>query len=96
MVFKFILCNSGMAVSWLFVDRNFHETIGPNVIEMLEDIRSAFAALVKQADWMDSQTKMATLEKSKKMASVIGHPNWLFKEGEIDEYYQGVRIRLKM
>lgn len=80
-----------MAVSWLFVDPNFHETIGPNVVEMLDDIRAAFADLVWQADWMDSRTKMATLEKSKKMASVIGHPHWLFEEGQLDEYYEGVR-----
>ena len=81
-----------MAVSWLFVDPHFHEEIGPKVTEMLEDIRAAFAAMVVDSDWMDEATKFATLKKNKKMSSVIGHPTWLFEEGEIDEYYEGVGI----
>ncbi|XP_046487451.1 endothelin-converting enzyme homolog isoform X1 [Neodiprion pinetum] len=82
----------GMAVSWLFVDPKFHEKMGQKVVEMLEDIRAAFASLVQQADWMDAQTKSATLEKSKKMASAIGHPHWLFEEAELNEYYEGINM----
>ncbi|XP_024945787.1 neprilysin-1 isoform X2 [Cephus cinctus] len=80
----------GMAVSWLFVDPDFHKEKGPKVREMVEDIRESFASLVISTDWMDRSTKIATLEKNKKMASVIGYPNWLFEEGEIDEYYEGI------
>lgn len=82
----------GMAVAWLFVDQNFHESMGSNVTEMLDDIRTAFAGLVIQADWMDNKTKLATLEKSKLMGSAIGYPHWLFDEGVLDQYYDGVRF----
>lgn len=80
----------GMAVSWLFVDPEFHNTTGKNVTEMLENIRESFKTLVSELIWMDKKTKIATLEKSKKMEYVIGHPEWLFDEDILNEYYQGV------
>lgn len=80
-----------MAVSWLFVDPSFHEDKGKKVFEMLDDIKQAFASLVLRTDWMDQQTKKATLEKNRKMESQIGFPDWLFDEKVLNEYYEGVR-----
>lgn len=80
----------GMAVSWLFVDPEFHNNTGKNVVEMLEHIRESFASLVARTSWMDKATKIATLEKSKKMEYVIGHPDWLFNEARLNEFYEGV------
>ncbi|KAG7197330.1 hypothetical protein KM043_018444 [Ampulex compressa] len=82
----------GMAVSWLFVDPSFPIEKGVKVHEMLEDIRQAFASLVLKTDWMDVKTKKATLEKNRKMASEIGFPEWLFEEGMLDEYYDGIDL----
>lgn len=83
---------AGMAVSWLFVDPTFHSNNAHKVMEMLEDIRKAFASLVIKMDWMDKSTKIATLEKNRKMSSAIGFPEWLFDEKKLDEYYEGVRF----
>ncbi|XP_076763055.1 M13 family metallopeptidase neprilysin 5 [Xylocopa sonorina] len=82
----------GMAVSWLFVDPSFHEDKGKKVFEMMDDIKEAFASLVLQTDWMDQQTKMATLEKNRKMESQIGFPDWLFDEETLNEYYEGIDL----
>lgn len=83
--------NLGMAVSWLFVEPSFQEDKGKKVSEMLDDIKEAFASLVSRTDWMDRQTKTATLEKNRKMESQIGFPDWLFHEDILNEYYEGVR-----
>lgn len=83
---------SGMAVSWLFVDPTFHTNKVNKVLEMLEDIREAFASIVTKTDWMDQSTKTATLEKSRKMGSEIGFPTWLFNEEKLNEYYKGVSL----
>lgn len=80
-----------MAVSWLFVDSTFHEDKGKKVLEMLDNIKQAFASMVLRTDWMDQRTKQATLEKNRKMESQIGFPDWLFTENELDEYYENVR-----
>ncbi|KAM0727351.1 Neprilysin-1 [Formica fusca] len=82
----------GMAVSWLFVDPTFHSNNAHKVMEMLEDIRKAFASLVIKMDWMDKSTKIATLEKNRKMSSAIGFPEWLFDEKKLDEYYEGIDL----
>ena len=80
-----------MAASWLFVDSSFHENKGKKVLEMLDNIKQAFASMVLRTDWMDQRTKLATLEKNRKMESQIGFPDWLFSENELDEYYDSVR-----
>ncbi|XP_048264333.1 neprilysin-1 isoform X2 [Bombus terrestris] len=82
----------GMAVSWLFVDPSFHENKGKKVFEMLDDIKQAFASMVLRTDWMDRQTKMATIEKNRKMESQIGFPDWLFDEKVLNEYYEGIDL----
>lgn len=79
-----------MAVSWLFVERNFHNETEPKVKEMVNDIKDAFASMVIDSDWMDEQTKTATLEKNKKMSSLIGYPRWLFNTNDLNDYYEGV------
>ncbi|XP_033298235.1 neprilysin-4 isoform X1 [Bombus bifarius] len=95
---KSLLCASavnelmGMAVSWLFVDPSFHENKGKKVFEMLDDIKQAFASMVSRTDWMDRQTKMATIEKNRKMESQIGFPDWLFDEKVLNEYYEGIDL----
>lgn len=81
----------GMAASWLFVDSSFHEDKGKKVFEMLDNIKQAFASMVLRTDWMDQRTKLATLEKNRKMESQIGFPDWLFAENVLNEYYEGVR-----
>lgn len=57
---------------------------------MINEIKRAFVQHVESIDWMDSQTKKVTLEKSKEMITFIGYPDWLFEEGELDEYYADV------
>lgn len=57
---------------------------------MLYDIKDAFVEHVNSLSWMDIETKQATLEKSKEMISFIGYPDWLFKDGALDVYYEGV------
>lgn len=82
----------GMAASWLFVDSSFHENKGKKVLEMLDNIKQAFASMVLRTDWMDQRTKLATLEKNRKMESQIGFPDWLFSENELDEYYDSIDL----
>lgn len=79
-------------MSWLFIDPTFHSNKARKVLEMLEDIREAFVSLVGKTDWMDSQTKVVTLEKSRKMTSEIGFPDWLFDKKKLNEYYEGVSL----
>ena len=77
----------------MFVNPSFiADGSSDKVEEMLENIKSSFSNFVLDIDWMDGQTKVATLEKNRRMKSLIGFPDWLFEEGELDSYYEGVIV----
>lgn len=82
----------GMAVSYAILDEDFLNNSMPRVLEMMENIRESFNDLVRQVNWMDDGTKCVTLEKSLAMRSLIGYPEWLTKEGMLDEYYSDVNL----
>ncbi|RZB39536.1 neprilysin-like, partial [Asbolus verrucosus] len=82
----------GMAVSYGVADRTFSNKTKPKVEQMLYDIKNAFVEHVNSLNWMDKETKEATLEKSKEMISFIGYPEWLFQKGALDVYYKGIVV----
>ncbi|XP_001605702.1 endothelin-converting enzyme homolog isoform X1 [Nasonia vitripennis] len=83
----------GMAVAWLFVNPSFiDDGLSDKVSEMLENIKLSFSTFVTSIDWMDGRTKIATMEKNRRMKSLIGFPEWLFQEGELDSYYEGLNM----
>ncbi|KAG8222297.1 hypothetical protein J437_LFUL001839 [Ladona fulva] len=96
----------GMAVSWLLADEelssnksmamgnssNVIEEKRLKVQEMLTDIRDTFKDLVSELQWMDEETKAATLKKAKAMKSFIGYPSWLMDPKELEFYYEGLQI----
>lgn len=79
-----------MATSWLFIDPKHESEKAQQVSEMLENIKEAFENLISNANWMDDETRGATLEKSRAMISAIGYPPWLFDEQKLNDYYKGV------
>ncbi|XP_058792667.1 endothelin-converting enzyme homolog isoform X2 [Phymastichus coffea] len=83
----------GMAVAWMYVNSSFADDgLNHKVSEMIENIKSAFTNFVYNIEWMDQSTKLATLEKNRRMKSLIGYPYWLFEDGTLDEYYDGINM----
>ncbi|KAL3265444.1 hypothetical protein HHI36_009647 [Cryptolaemus montrouzieri] len=82
----------GMAVTYGIADRAFANKSGLHVRHMLDDIRESFKSSVEGITWMDEETKKATLDKSENMYSFIGYPSWLFEDGKIEKYYEGLVI----
>lgn len=80
----------GMAIGYGLADRAFFNKTKPKVEQMLDDIKEAFVEQVNSISWMDKDTKKATLEKCQEMISFIGYPEWLFHEGALEVYYEGV------
>lgn len=60
------------------------------VQQMLDDIKDAFVERVNEINWMDKETKKATLEKSKEMISFIGFPEWILDNASLELYYANV------
>ena len=59
---------------------------------MLADIKSAFANLVLQLDWMDEETKEGTLNKADTMRNYISYPSWLKEPNELESYHEVVGV----
>lgn len=62
------------------------------VREMLSDITAGFSELVHALRWMDSVTKIATLDKAAAIKAFIGYPDWLLEDGELERFYEGVSM----
>ncbi|KAF5294546.1 hypothetical protein FQR65_LT10738 [Abscondita terminalis] len=82
----------GLAVSYGIVDKHFLNNTKPKVEGMLHDIKDAFVHRVGELQWMDKETKRATLEKSKEMISFIGFPEWLLNKSAIENYYTNITM----
>jgi len=58
---------------------------------MVEDLRAAFKELVTESDWMDAATQEEAMSKAENMLQLIGYPDWLPEEAELDAYYDGAK-----
>lgn len=60
---------------------------------MIEDVREAFAAAVDQLDWMDSTTRVKTLNKLRAIRNFVGFPSWLLTLEQLDKHYKHVSTK---
>ncbi|CAO1440505.1 unnamed protein product [Diamesa serratosioi] len=82
----------GMAVSYLIVEPDFAVSIKPKVETMVANIQKSFKTLVRHTTWMDWETKKSTLEKTDKMVSLIGFPEWIINKTLLERHYKGIKI----
>lgn len=84
--------NFGVALSYLYVKKHFDQTSRQKAIEMIEDVRSAFAEAVQQLDWMDTTTRLKTLNKLKAIRNFVGFPAWLLTHEQLDKHYKYAEV----
>lgn len=65
----------GEGVGRLYAERHFPESSKRQVLEMVEDLRSAYAERIQQVDWMSEPTKLVALEKLANTQVLIGYPD---------------------
>lgn len=88
----------GEAIGQLYVDENFPPEAKQKAMEMVENIKLAFADRIKQLDWMSDSTKERALKKLGTFTVKIGYPEeWIDysslevgKDPEEASFYQNV------
>ncbi|HTE29150.1 MAG TPA: M13 family metallopeptidase [Chryseolinea sp.] len=77
----------GEAIGKLYVDVNFPPEAKQRALEMVDNIKLAFADRIKALDWMSDSTKKMALAKLNKFSVKIGYPDkWKdYKDLEIDK-----------
>lgn len=63
---------------------------------MIDDLHAAFRDLLLTNDWMDNNTRHYALQKELKMQSLIGYPDFLFDDAELDAYYEKVLTLIQL
>ncbi|MEO5603181.1 MAG: M13 family metallopeptidase [Cyclobacteriaceae bacterium] len=88
----------GEAIGQLYVDETFPPEAKQKALEMVENIKLAFADRIKQLDWMSDSTKDMALKKLNTFTVKIGYPEkWIdystlevSKDPEKASYFQNV------
>uniref|UniRef100_A0A8B9UNV7 endothelin-converting enzyme 1 n=1 Tax=Anas zonorhyncha TaxID=75864 RepID=A0A8B9UNV7_9AVES len=62
----------------------------PQAEEMISEIRTAFEGSLDQLDWMDETTRQAAKEKADAIYDMIGFPDFILDNKELDDVYDGV------
>ena len=65
----------GEAVGQVYVKKHFPESSKKRMVQLVENLRTAYAERVKDVEWMGEDTRQKALEKLKKFNPKIGYPN---------------------
>lgn len=64
----------GEAIGQLYVERYFPPSSKDRMVELVENLRKAFAERIKKLEWMSDATKKEALAKLEKITVKIGYP----------------------
>uniref|UniRef100_A0A915BWX3 M13 family peptidase n=1 Tax=Parascaris univalens TaxID=6257 RepID=A0A915BWX3_PARUN len=80
------------AAGALYVRAHFNKADKSVALAMIDDLHTAFREMVRNSDWMDNRTKHIAIEKSKAMQSLIGYPDFIYSDKELDDYYKELKL----
>ena len=61
---------------------------------MIANLKQAFKCLVYESNWMDCVTKSIAFDKVDAMVEFIAYPDWIKNKTALEDYYDGVVIRI--
>uniref|UniRef100_A0A493TKV3 endothelin-converting enzyme 1 n=1 Tax=Anas platyrhynchos platyrhynchos TaxID=8840 RepID=A0A493TKV3_ANAPP len=82
----------GFALGSLFVKATFDRDSKAIAEEMISEIRTAFEGSLDQLDWMDETTRQAAKEKADAIYDMIGFPDFILDNKELDDVYDGYEV----
>nr|XP_056705971.1 endothelin-converting enzyme 2 [Euleptes europaea] len=82
----------GFALGALFVKATFDRYSKAIAEDMIAVIRTAFEESLDQLDWMDAKTRQAAKEKADSIYDMIGFPEFILEDKELDDVYDGYEV----
>ncbi|KAI1699239.1 peptidase family m13 domain-containing protein [Ditylenchus destructor] len=76
----------------MYVRKHFNKEDRGAALEMIEDLRGSFRIMLNENDWMMEETKVYALEKANEMLSLIGFPDFIYNDTQLDEYYANLTL----
>lgn len=91
----FLLFRVPVATSALYVRRFSDENPHDFAISVTKKIRNQFIEMLKQADWMDNDSRDDSIRKVKAMKLIFGYSDELANDTLLNEYYKDLDIQKK-
>ncbi|XP_053161465.1 endothelin-converting enzyme 2 isoform X5 [Hemicordylus capensis] len=82
----------GFALGALFVKATFDRHSKEIAEDMITEIRAAFEESLDHLDWMDETTRQAAKEKADSIYDMIGFPEFILDDKELDDVYDGYEV----
>lgn len=76
-----------LGLSRLFIEHYFNEKAKTEATAMIDSIQKSFENLIQSNDWLDAETKKASLSKLNHVRKNVAYPSWLLKNDQLDEVY---------
>nr|QHX41531.1 neprilysin-like 1 [Octopus vulgaris] len=80
----------GNAVGRMFVQQNFDDEAKSQMIEMIRNLQDSFSEILKELEWMDTDTRKVAREKAESMREMIGYPDKILNDTELDRQYKQI------
>lgn len=61
-----------------------------DVEELVDNVKKAFVDLLKEASWMDEESKNMSVEKVQSIEAIIGAPEEVFDDGVFEQFSVGL------
>lgn len=74
----------------MYVREYFEEAARQSMNEMVKDIRSVFAEIIDELEWMDDETRVRAKGKSASMTTHIAYPDELLNDKKLIDLYENV------
>lgn len=83
----------GHAVGRLFVRKTFQNS-KQNVLELISRIKKSLKNSFTQLSWMDDETTNVASEKVDHVTELIGYPDFIMNDTELNKMYESIDINL--
>lgn len=82
----------GNAVGAMYVRQYFEEEARQAANEMVKDIRSVFAEILDELEWMDDETRKRAKDKAASMTTHIAYPDELLDDKKLTDLYENLTL----
>ncbi|CAN7939367.1 unnamed protein product, partial [Ixodes hexagonus] len=85
-----LMKNMGFILGRLYIRNYFKYEALSDVDELITYLKEAAAGIFTGKDWLDESTKAAAFQKVQQMLQLVGYPNWLISDAELERLYKHV------
>jgi neprilysin len=92
MCFNFVVNSLPISVNARWSQKHFIRHSKNEVSKIVESVKNELKQILSSADWLDEETRIAALEKLRKMIPLIGCPEEYYDDKKIQKVYENFTI----